>query len=112
MTPEDSGIFLKVMLVLERPSETQFFTSNLFSNFPTSVLFQFRGPKLIFEAISKTNMAFKNILDHSAIIPAQFPYIRILYILNKIGPKSRNIDKNRYLYIKSLTSIPFGGPIV
>ena len=33
-------------------------------------------------------------------------------IFNKIGPKSRKIDKNRYIYIKSLTSIPFGGPIV
>ena len=31
-------------------------------------------------------------------------------IFNEISPKSRKIDKNRYFYIKSLTSIPFGGP--
>ena len=32
-------------------------------------------------------------------------------IFNEIDPKSRKIDKNRYIYIKSLTSIPFGEPI-
>ena len=31
---------------------------------------QFWGPKLIFEAISKTKMTFKNILDYSTVIPA------------------------------------------
>ena len=41
--------------------------------------FHFRGPTFIFEGLSKTNMTFKNILDHSAIIPAQFPYIKIWF---------------------------------
>ena len=38
---------------------------------------QFGGPKWTFELVSKTKMTFKNILDHSAVIPAQFPYIKI-----------------------------------
>ena len=29
----------------------------------------------------------------------------------KNGQNQEKIDKNRYFYIKSLTSIPFGGPI-
>ena len=32
-------------------------------------------------------------------------------IFNKIDPKSRKFYKNQYFYIKSLTSIPFRGPI-
>ena len=35
---------------------------------------QFRDPKLVFEAISKTKIVIKYILDHSGVIPAQFPY--------------------------------------
>ena len=27
--------------------------------------------------VSKTNMTFKHILDHSGVIPAQLPYIKI-----------------------------------
>ena len=38
---------------------------------------QFWDPKLTFEAVSKTKMTFKNILESSAIIPAQSPYIKI-----------------------------------
>ena len=34
------------------------------------------GPKLIFEAISKTKMTFKHILEYSGVTPAQFSYIK------------------------------------
>ena len=40
---------------------------------------QFWDPKWTFEAVSKTKMTFKNILESSAIIPAQFPYIKYLF---------------------------------
>ena len=55
---------------------------------------QFRGPTFISEAISKTKMTFNNILDHSAVIPSQFPYVRILFLM-KFAPnqeKSIKID--------------------
>ena len=39
------------------------------------------GPKMTFEVVSKTKMTFKNILDYSAVIPAQFPYIRIFFLI-------------------------------
>ena len=32
------------------------------------------------EAVPKTKMTFKNILEYSAIIPAQFPYIEISFL--------------------------------
>ena len=44
--------------------------------------FQFRGSELIFEATSKTKMTFKNILDYSAVIPTQFPFIKIESLMN------------------------------
>ena len=39
----------------------------------------FWGPKWTFEGLSKTKMTFKNILDYSGVIPAQFPYIKYLF---------------------------------
>ena len=47
-----------------------------------------------FEACCKTGMTFANILDYSAIIPAKFPYIKIVFsmeLARKRG-KSINID--------------------
>ena len=38
---------------------------------------QLWDPAWTFEAVSKTKMTFKNILESSGVIPAQFPYIRI-----------------------------------
>ena len=35
---------------------------------------QFWGLKWTFEGLSKTKMTFKNIMESSAIIPAQFSY--------------------------------------
>ena len=38
---------------------------------------QFWDPEWTFEAVSKTKMTSKHILDYSGVIPAQFPYIKI-----------------------------------
>ena len=45
---------------------------------------QFRGPNFTFEAVSKTKIFFKNIVEYSAIILAQFPYQNIFIIMKII----------------------------
>ena len=52
---------------------------------------QFGGPKLTFEAISKTNMISKYILDHSAVIPAQFPYIITSFSIKITGNRQNQL---------------------
>ena len=56
---------------------------------------QFEVQNGVSEGLSKTNMTFKNILDSSGVILAQFPYIHVCF--HKIDPKSRKYNKKRYL---------------
>ena len=60
-------------------SKSEFWTKTENSGFLKNIKIQFWCPKLIFEGLSKDKMAFKNILDHSGVIPAQSPYIKILF---------------------------------
>ena len=62
-----------------------------------------------FEGCFEVEMTFKNILEVPALIPDQFPYKNMFF--HEIRPQSRKIDKKLYFYIKSLSSIPSGGPI-
>ena len=69
----------------------------------------FEVKKLTFEGCSKTRMTFTNVLEYSRVIPAWF-YIKFQFFkgnLMKIDENQEESDFNT----KSLTSIPFGGPI-
>ena len=55
--------------------------------------FQFWDPKLTFEAISKTEMMSKNILAYSWVIPAQFPYIKILFLIKSAKNREKKTLK-------------------
>ena len=48
-----------------------FKTNEVFQNMEN----QFGDPQLTFEAVSKTKMTFKNILEYVGVIPTQFPYV-------------------------------------
>ena len=42
--------------------------------------FTFEVPKLTFQDCFEAKMTFENILEYSRSIPAQFPYIRYLFL--------------------------------
>ena len=52
---------------------------------------QFWDPKLTFELVSKTKMTSKYILYHSAVIPAQFPYIKICFLMKIAENRQKTI---------------------
>ena len=52
---------------------------------------QFRGPKLTFEAVSKSGMIPKYILAYSWVIPAQFPYKIILFFMKSTQNREKSI---------------------
>ena len=57
----------------------------------------FEGQKLTFEGCFETKTTFKNILEYSRVIPAQFPYIKHLF-LSKIDGNQEKSRKNEFLY--------------
>ena len=60
--------------------------------------------KWTFEAVSETEMTLKYILDHSRVIPTQFPYEKIYFLWS-----SMKIDKNRqHLYKNACLGSPAG----
>ena len=63
----------------------------------------------LFEVAPKTKTICKYILN-SELAPAHFPYIKYL-ISMKIDETYGKLRKNPDFHLKSLTSIPFGGPI-
>ena len=48
--------------------------------------------KWTFEAVSEPEMALKHILDHSRVIPTQFPHEKHIFYM-KIDAKSSKIEK-------------------
>ena len=64
----------------------------------------------LFRTDFKSETTSKYILDIPGVLPAHFSYIKY-YFLRKIGPNDPKSTKIYIFYIKSFTSIPFGGPI-
>ena len=87
------NIFYRMYLEL-CDSKSEFWTKTEKNREVEKLKNQFWGPKLTFEAVSKTKMTFKNILESSAVIPAQSPYIKICFLIKftKNREKSIKID--------------------
>ena len=63
--------------------------------FSTNWRFQFRGPKLTFEVISKTKRISKHILDYSWVIPTRFPHIKTWFSIQNVEHRSK-CEKQRW----------------
>ena len=78
------NIFYKMDLQISDP-ESGLLTKNKNVGLQTKWTIQCWDPTWTFEVVSKTEMISKYILDHSWVIPAQFPYTHILKInLNRV----------------------------
>ena len=82
------NIFYRMDLEISDP-KSEFWTKTEKNREVEKLKNQFWGPKLTFEVVSKTEMTFKNILDHSAVIPAQFPYIKKMFLIKL----AQNLEK-------------------
>ena len=72
------NIFYRIDLTIS-DSKSEFLRKTENMDFEKNMKNQFWDPKLTFEAISKTNMTLKNILDYSGVVPAQFPCLEYLF---------------------------------
>ena len=87
------NIFYKMDLQIS-DSKSEFLTKTENSGFRKIEKSSFGTQHLTFEVISKTEMISKYILDHSAVIPAQFPYIKILLLMKIAEHRSKSIKIN------------------